>query len=210
VFLPARNRRLVPLRGFTCRTLDAPPHLPQQPPDMAGMQAHAALSLDQLGHTRQRPQVVEEAVGLGAAHQRLLQLLLVGRGQLGPPTQWPTLPGGPAHRLALLLPAQCGGSADAAATGDFRLGHALAQQAHSLPSPLFHAVEIPLELGRHAGRLCYLFMRESIIGNRGQARGPRNCDGCLTALQRARLRAGSDTKSINRDLCKTHLNSAKD
>jgi hypothetical protein len=52
---------------------------------MAGMQAYAALSLDYFGHARQRPQVVEEAVGLGTAHERLLQLLLVGRGQLGSP-----------------------------------------------------------------------------------------------------------------------------
>lgn len=64
---------------------------------MARMQAHPALAVDDFGHARQGPQVVEEAVGLGAADQRLLQLLFVGGGQLGPASQRSSLPSGRAH-----------------------------------------------------------------------------------------------------------------
>ena len=127
---------------------------------MAWVQAHAALAVDQFGHAWQRPKVVEEAVGLRALQERFLQLLLVGRGQLGPAPQWPTLPGRPTNRLALLFPAQCGGAADPAAPRDFSLGKPLVEESHSFPPSLFHSFEIPLGSRCHARRVCYSFMRE--------------------------------------------------
>jgi hypothetical protein len=130
---------------------------------MAGMQAHATLPVDQFGHAGQRPEIVEETMGLGTLQQSFPELLPVARAELGTSPQGASLPRRTTARLALAFPAQRRGATDAAASGHFRLENPLAQKPHPFTSPLFHSVEVPLGLGYHAGRVCYSFMRESIV-----------------------------------------------
>src|SRR5216683_7769853 len=109
MFLPTRNRRFIPLGRLACRSLDAPAHPAQHPPNMAWMQAHPTLAVDQLGHPRQSPQVVDEAVGLGTLQQSLLQLLLRVQTEFGPAPQRSAFPGEATDRFTLLLPAHSRG-----------------------------------------------------------------------------------------------------
>ena len=163
MLLPPGDRRFIALDRPTAGALEAPAHLPQEPPHMAGMQPHSALAFDQRGHPRQGPEVVEKTVGLRPLFQRLLQGLLVRRSQLGPTAQRAPLPSRGLGGLALLFPAQGTDPADPTQPGNFRLRNAPREQAHAFVSPYFHAVEIPLGFAAHAAAGCYLFMRESIM-----------------------------------------------
>src|SRR6267142_5378269 len=123
MFLPTRNGRFIPLRRLGCRSLDAPAHPAQHPPDMARMQANATLAVDQFGHARQRPEVVEETVGLGTLQQRLLQLLPMARAEFGAAPQSPPLPGGTTDCFTLLFPAHRCRATDLTTSSHFRLGN---------------------------------------------------------------------------------------
>ena len=151
MFLPPGNRRFIALDGPAAGALETPAQPAQEPPHVAGMQWHAALALDQRGHPRQRPEVVEKTVGLRPLFERSFQVLLLGRGQLGPTAQRPAFPRVDPGGLTLLFPPRGAHPADAALPGDFRLRNALSQQPHALAPPRFQAIEIPLGLGAHAG-----------------------------------------------------------
>src|SRR6266540_5455341 len=69
---PAADRRLVALQRAAGGALQAPAHLPQHPPDVPGMVAHAGPPLDHLRDPRQRPPVGRKPVGTSALAQRLV------------------------------------------------------------------------------------------------------------------------------------------
>src|SRR6266536_2041075 len=81
---PAADRRLLALQRAPGGALQAPAHLPQHPPDVARMVAHAGQPLDHLRDPRQRPPVGREAVGTSALAQ-----CLVDHGALFGRQLWP-------------------------------------------------------------------------------------------------------------------------
>src|SRR6266542_714004 len=81
---PAADRRLVALQRASGGALQAPAHLPQHPPDVPGMVAHAGQPLDHLRDPLQRPPVGREAMRTSALAQ-----CLVDHGALFSRQLWP-------------------------------------------------------------------------------------------------------------------------
>jgi hypothetical protein len=118
---------------------------------MARVQAHPPEAVDQFGHARQGPQIVEKTVGLRALEQGFLQFLLVDGVELGATAQGAALPRADAPAAALLLPAPSADATHPATSRHLGLGKTLGQEAQAFTPSLFHSVEVPPDLGVHAG-----------------------------------------------------------
>src|SRR6266487_1929909 len=69
---PAADRRLVAFDRASGWSLQAPAHLPQHPPDVAGMVAHTGQPPDHLRDALQGPPVGRKAMRTSALAQRLI------------------------------------------------------------------------------------------------------------------------------------------
>ena len=149
LLFPVGDGGLVALEGPSLRLLHAPTQGPKHPPQMAGMQPHPASALQHAGDTGQRPQLVEEAVGLRTLFERPAQLLLVRGRQLGRLAQGAALPRPAGLGLAPRRPLAHGCRSDPQAPRHLGLRDRLPEQTHAFPSPLLQRSKVPLGLVFH-------------------------------------------------------------
>lgn len=112
------------------------------------MSPYATSLFQHRGDPGQRPEIVEESVGLSPLNQKPLQLSQMGAGDLGGAPQRAALPRGLALPASRSIPAQCRCPAHFAPAGHFGLAASFGQQLHAFASSLFELIEIP------SGRLC--------------------------------------------------------
>ena len=111
---------------------------------MAAVQAHPAGLGQHVRHARQRPQIVEETMCLGALLEQAGQLHLVGISEFGRGTQRTPFPSRPAPASALGLPLADGRTRNAQSPRNLGLGHLAAEQFHAFTPTFFQHPKNPV------------------------------------------------------------------
>ena len=146
MLLPPPDRILVSLQGLPHGPLRSKPKLPQKPPDMARVELHAELLLDDLAHpparpeSRRKPKPLRSTLddSLQPRKLRPLQPRLASRSPRlaqSPTPRFLQSPRPPVYRLPVNIDPP----------GDLRLAQTLPQKRRRPQPPLLQCIKVPLD-----------------------------------------------------------------